>query len=149
MAHFLIIGAGIGGLATAHGLLQQGHTVQVIEAAPELREIGAGVVLGANAMQALSKLGLQETIQAHGTPITKIQLRDEQGGVLQTVDTSEFTRQLGFPNLGIHRAALQKALLQGLPPMPCSWAFRLSGLSKPPPVCGRTWPTAPPLPPMP
>jgi len=112
---FLIIGAGIGGLATAHALLQLGHTVRVYEAAPELREVGAGVVLGANAMRALHQLGLHEAVHPHGTPITVLHLRNQCGQLLQTADTSAFTRQLGSDNLGLHRAALQQALLEGLP----------------------------------
>ncbi|GAB3307140.1 flavin-dependent monooxygenase [Hymenobacter tenuis] len=115
MADFLIVGAGIGGLATAHALLRQGHKVQVVEAAPELREVGAGVVLGANAMRALSSLGLHEAVQPHGSPVTSLDLRDQHGRLLQAADTTAFTSQLGFDNLGLHRAALQHALLAGLP----------------------------------
>ncbi|TGE16830.1 FAD-dependent monooxygenase [Hymenobacter elongatus] len=115
MASFLIIGAGIGGLTTAHALLKQGHTVQVHEAAPELREVGAGVVLGANAMRALAQLGLHEAVQAQGTHITRISVCDGQGNTLQTADSTFFTRQVGYDNLGIHRAALQKVLLASLP----------------------------------
>jgi 2-polyprenyl-6-methoxyphenol hydroxylase-like FAD-dependent oxidoreductase len=51
--NFTIIGAGIGSLTTAHALLAQGHRVRVFERAESLRETGAGVVLGANAMQVL------------------------------------------------------------------------------------------------
>ncbi|MCA8829243.1 FAD-dependent oxidoreductase [Hymenobacter pini] len=116
MAHFLIIGAGIGGLTTAYALLQQGHTVQVLEAAPEIREVGAGLVLGANAMRALHEVGLHAAVQAHGTPVTLLYLLDQRGQVLQRVDTTPFTRAAGFDNLGIHRAALQRTLLQHLPP---------------------------------
>ncbi|UYZ65025.1 FAD-dependent monooxygenase [Hymenobacter weizhouensis] len=115
MADFLIIGGGIGGLATARALLSQGHTVQVHEAAPELREVGAGVVLGANAMRALHALGLHDAVRPHGTPVTRLDLRDQQGRLLQSADTTPFTRRLGFDNLGIHRAALQRALLSSLP----------------------------------
>lgn len=116
MAHIIIIGGGIGGLATAHALLGLGHTVHVAEAAPELREVGAGVVLGANAMRALHHLGLQEAVQPLGTPIVRLDLRDQAGRLLQAADTSVFTKRLGFDNLGIHRAALQQALLHNLPP---------------------------------
>ena len=112
---FLIIGAGIGGLATAHALLQLGHSVRVYEAAPELREVGAGVVLGANAMRALHQLSLYEAVHPHGTPVTVLHLRNQRGQFLQTADTSAFTRHLGFDNLGLHRAALQQALLENLP----------------------------------
>lgn len=115
MAHFVVIGAGIGGLATAQAVLQQGHTVQVYEAAPELREVGAGVVLGANAMRALSQLGLHDAIRPHGSPVTRLDLRDQSGRLLQSADTRIFTQKLGFENLGIHRAALQSALLRSLP----------------------------------
>ncbi|AHJ96656.1 FAD-dependent monooxygenase [Hymenobacter swuensis] len=115
MAHFLIIGAGIGGLATAHALLRQGHTVKVYEAAPAIREVGSGLVLGANAMRALQEIGLHDAVRPHGTPVTLLNLLNQQGLVLQRADTTYFTRAVGFDNLGIHRAALQRALLTGIP----------------------------------
>ncbi|MET4107205.1 FAD-dependent monooxygenase [Hymenobacter sp. UYP22] len=115
MAHFLIIGAGIGGLTTAHALLQQSHTVQVFEAAPQIREVGAGLVLGANAMRALNELGLHAAVHAHGTPVRLLNLLDQRGRVLQRADTTPLTRAVGFDNLGIHRARLQQVLLQHLP----------------------------------
>ena len=51
-----LIGGGIGGLTAAHALLRRGFEVSVHEAAPELREIGAGVALGANSMKDMGKV---------------------------------------------------------------------------------------------
>ena len=113
---FIIVGAGIGGLATALALRQQNHRVQVIEAAAELREIGAGVVLGANAMQALDRLGVHDAVRAVGFPIIRVSLLDRRGRMLNDVDTLPFTRRIGYDNLAIHRADLQRVLLANLPP---------------------------------
>ena len=44
---FIVVGGGIGGLAAAVALSQQGVNVTVLEQATELGEIGAGVQLGA------------------------------------------------------------------------------------------------------
>jgi 2-polyprenyl-6-methoxyphenol hydroxylase-like FAD-dependent oxidoreductase len=112
----IIIGAGIGGLTAAHALLQQGHAVRVFEAASALREVGAGVVLGANAMHALDRLGLHAAVRAEGEPVTHLALLNRRGQVLNAADTTSFTRRLGYDNLGIHRAALQRVLLAALPP---------------------------------
>jgi 2-polyprenyl-6-methoxyphenol hydroxylase-like FAD-dependent oxidoreductase len=116
MADFLVIGAGIGGLATAQALLRLGHQVRVYEAAAELREIGAGVVLGANATRALDELGLHAAVRPVGTPLTTVRLLSERGRVLNRANTSAFTERLGYDNLGVLRADLQRALLQALPP---------------------------------
>ena len=48
-----IIGGGIGGSAAALSLLKAGFDVQVYEQAPELREVGAGIVLTPNAVRVL------------------------------------------------------------------------------------------------
>ena len=58
-----IIGGGIGGSAAALSLLKAGFDVQVYEQAPELREIGAGIVLTPNAVRLLYHLGLTEELQ--------------------------------------------------------------------------------------
>ena len=58
-----IIGGGIGGSAAALSLLKAGFDVQVYEQAPELREIGAGIVLTPNAVRLLYHLGLTEELK--------------------------------------------------------------------------------------
>jgi salicylate hydroxylase len=49
-----IIGGGLGGLALTIGLLEQGITPQIYEAASCFSEIGAGVIFGPNAVRAVS-----------------------------------------------------------------------------------------------
>src|SRR5215216_3542283 len=59
-----VIGGGIGGLTAARALVRRGFEVSVYEATPELKEIGAGVALGPNAMKALRSLDLEEPVRA-------------------------------------------------------------------------------------
>ncbi len=60
----VIAGAGIGGLTAACCLLKAGYDVQVLEQAPELMEIGAGIQVSANAMHVMNHLGLGEALTA-------------------------------------------------------------------------------------
>lgn len=62
--HVIVVGAGVGGLATAVALRMAGHKVTVVEQAPALGEVGAGVVLGPHAMRALEYLGADGHIRA-------------------------------------------------------------------------------------
>lgn len=59
-----IIGGGIGGLTAARALGRRGIEVAIYESAPELREIGAGVALGPNAMKVLRSLDLEQEVRA-------------------------------------------------------------------------------------
>ena len=59
----LIAGGGLCGLTTALALLQRGFDVRVFEQASELREVGAGVQLGANGTHILLALGLGQAMQ--------------------------------------------------------------------------------------
>lgn len=62
----VVIGAGIGGLATASALIRHGHEVQVYEQAPELKEVGAGIQMTPNAVKVLRALGLEEGLAQVG-----------------------------------------------------------------------------------
>ena len=48
-----VLGAGIGGLAVATALARRGARVQVLEQAPALREVGAGIQISPNGMAVL------------------------------------------------------------------------------------------------
>jgi 2-polyprenyl-6-methoxyphenol hydroxylase-like FAD-dependent oxidoreductase len=58
----LVVGGGIGGLATALALAQKGRAVHVFEQAPEFKEVGAGIQLGPNVFQMFDLLGLTEAV---------------------------------------------------------------------------------------
>ena len=60
----IIIGGGIGGLAAAQALTQQGIRVLLLEQAAEIGEIGAGIQLGPNAYSALDALGAGEAARS-------------------------------------------------------------------------------------
>jgi 2-polyprenyl-6-methoxyphenol hydroxylase-like FAD-dependent oxidoreductase len=65
----VIVGGGIGGLAAAVALRGRGFAPRLYEAAPELREVGAGIWVPPNAMQVLARLGLAEAVAREGAPI--------------------------------------------------------------------------------
>jgi 2-polyprenyl-6-methoxyphenol hydroxylase-like FAD-dependent oxidoreductase len=56
-AKVMVAGGGIGGLTAAIALRRAGFEVVVFERAAELREIGAGLLLAANAQKAPRRAG--------------------------------------------------------------------------------------------
>ena len=59
-----IVGAGIGGLTAALALLRAGQRVTVLEQAPQLGEVGAGLSLSPTAVHGLNSLGLHGVLEA-------------------------------------------------------------------------------------
>src|SRR6266571_154417 len=107
----VIVGAGIGGLATAIALEQGGIEAIVIERAPQLQEAGFGLVVSANAVTALRALGLHNSVAARGTRVRRAEIRNPRGDLLTRIDYEA----LGWETYGILRAELQQALLARVP----------------------------------
>jgi 2-polyprenyl-6-methoxyphenol hydroxylase-like FAD-dependent oxidoreductase len=112
----VVIGAGIGGLAAAIALRRAGVDVRVFERAPEIREVGAGISLWANAIRALTLLGVDEAVRAASVSYAVGGLRTSDGAVLSAISDGELTRLFRTPVIVLHRADLQAALLAALPP---------------------------------
>ncbi len=108
----LIVGAGIGGLTAAIALRQAGIGVEVFERAGELKEIGAGIGLSANAVRLLKHLGLMQQVVSRGTVIGAAMGYTARGGTLSRLPTN----LTDVPSVCLHRAELQQALLSALPP---------------------------------
>jgi 2-polyprenyl-6-methoxyphenol hydroxylase-like FAD-dependent oxidoreductase len=109
-----IVGAGIGGLTAAIALRQAGVPVTVLERATALREIGAGLLLAANAQKALRELGLSESVGELGTNATMGEIRSWRGTVLATIPIGELEVRVGASSAAVHRADLQRVLMKAL-----------------------------------
>jgi 2-polyprenyl-6-methoxyphenol hydroxylase-like FAD-dependent oxidoreductase len=103
----IIVGAGIGGLSAAIGLRAQGHEVVVLERAPRLDPLGAGITLFGNAMTALAGLGVADAVRAAGAPARHSAIRTSDGRELTTVPAD-----LLEGAIALHRGDLQAALVQ-------------------------------------
>ena len=110
----LIAGAGIGGLTAGLCLAQAGHEVQIVEQAPELSEVGAGLQCGANAVHVLESLGLLDRIDSVAVRPHRVEFRDYlSGAALHRMDLgNSYQQRYGAPYLHIHRADLQRALYE-------------------------------------
>ena len=108
----IIIGGGIGGLACALALIRRGIDVAVYEAAPELREVGAGVQLGANGTRVLHALGLKDAIEATQSVASgKAARLWNTGQTWETFDLSAVAQErYGSSHIFMHRGDLQAAL---------------------------------------
>lgn len=107
----IIIGAGIGGLTTAIALAQKGIETVIYEQAHELNEIGAGIWVAPNGLKVFSKLGLVEDIIKSGQTLDTIILTDTKGKDISVIDNNEIKAKHNFKTVAIHRATLQKILL--------------------------------------
>jgi 2-polyprenyl-6-methoxyphenol hydroxylase-like FAD-dependent oxidoreductase len=110
----VVIGGGIGGMATAAALVNAGVDAAVFEQSPELGEIGAGVGLQIRAMKALREMKLFEAVLDIGEQIQRLEIRSWNGRRLASIPVAEISRELGAPALVVHRAELLDVLARGL-----------------------------------
>jgi 2-polyprenyl-6-methoxyphenol hydroxylase-like FAD-dependent oxidoreductase len=101
----IVVGGGIAGLSAGIAMRRTGHEVVVLERAPRIDPVGAGITLFANAMRALDRLGVGEAVAARGAAATR--------SAILTSDGRELTRvpaDLLEGTIALHRADLQAEL---------------------------------------
>jgi salicylate hydroxylase len=116
MADILVAGAGLGGLTAALALIQRGHNVRVFEQAIELREVGAGVQLGANGTRILIALGLESEMRRVVCAATGKETRlGTTGQSWSTFDLGETSvERFGAPYWMVHRGDFHRILLDAV-----------------------------------
>src|SRR6266481_1085481 len=117
----VIIGGGVGGLATALALERRGVEIVICDQSPALNEIGAGLNLSPNALMALRVLGVEDAVIARGSESDFMVIRNwKSGRIISRMRRGAFRQQFGAPNLTVHRAdlldVLRRALKRGRDP---------------------------------
>jgi 2-polyprenyl-6-methoxyphenol hydroxylase-like FAD-dependent oxidoreductase len=123
----VVVGGGIGGLATAVALRRIGWTATVLEGATELREVGAGLSLSPNALRALDALGLGERAREIGVPSWATH-------AVRTPDGRYLTRPPAGaepPLRAFRRADLHRMLADAVPAGWVRTGCRVTGLTDP------------------
>jgi salicylate hydroxylase len=109
-----VVGGGIGGLAAAAALTRAGIEAAVYEQAPEIGEIGAGVLIGPNSVRLLHRLGLAAAIDEVGGWVGEGSTYYRHDGTkvapVMTTDSSGWAAMYGM-----HRADLVDVLRRAVP----------------------------------
>ncbi|MTD52548.1 FAD-dependent monooxygenase [Amycolatopsis pithecellobii] len=114
IAPTIIVGGGIGGLATALSLASHGRQVHVLERAPEFGELGAGIQLAPNALHVLKALGVLDSILAEAVrPVRAMMMDARTGDLLAEMDFgAHFQETFGAPYIVTHRSDLLNSLVK-------------------------------------
>ena len=112
----MIVGAGIGGLSAALALARQGASVTVIEKAPALAEVGAGLQISPNASRVLHALGLSKDVDQVAFRPECVEGRTWKRGIrVSHVPLGRCVEnRYGAPYLHIHRADLLGVLVRAV-----------------------------------
>ncbi|MFZ2737890.1 MAG: 3-hydroxybenzoate 6-monooxygenase [Burkholderiaceae bacterium] len=110
---FLIAGGGIGGLAAALALAQDGHRVTLLEQSPAFGEVGAGIQLGPNTFRMFEELGLTQSVNQVAYFPPGLGMNDVVSGEkIFRIPLGETARaSYGFPYGVIYRPDLHQAML--------------------------------------
>ncbi|KAL5423527.1 hypothetical protein PMIN04_003800 [Paraphaeosphaeria minitans] len=110
-----IIGAGMGGLATALSLAKAGHkNITIYETAPGLGFVGAGIQLAPNMARILDRLGCWKQIAAEAVQCADTSIREGSSDKeLGHVTLGYVEKTYGYPHMVGHRASLAGAMYDG------------------------------------
>src|SRR5882724_982393 len=110
----LVVGGGIGGMAAALALSQQGFAVDLFEQAASVGEIGAGLQLGPNGFAAMDALGVGERARRRAVYTDELIMMDAvDGSEIARVPVGEdFRRRFHNPYAVIHRADIHLSIYE-------------------------------------
>jgi len=125
-----IIGAGMGGLATAAALRRVGIEVMVYEQARQFARLGAGIQVGCNAMKVLRELGLESRLRQGSFYPRSWNNRDWRTGEIKfdMIFGESAEQKFGAPYLLAHRGDLHAALASIVPAGCVRLGHKLVGL---------------------
>ncbi|SPH18339.1 3-hydroxybenzoate 6-hydroxylase [Defluviimonas aquaemixtae] len=107
-----VLGAGVSGLAVARALALRGAEVTILEQAPEIREIGAGIQISPNGAAVIAGLGLGDAFNVTSQRTEAVELIDgETGGQVLRLDLLRYRPQQQFRF--VHRSDLIDVLAEG------------------------------------
>jgi 2-polyprenyl-6-methoxyphenol hydroxylase-like FAD-dependent oxidoreductase len=108
-----IIGAGIGGLATALALHQAGIRCTVFEAVDALRPLGVGINLLPHSVRVLAQLGLQPVLADTAIETEALSYYNRHGQLIWT-EPRGIGAGYAYPQFSIHRGELQMLLFRAV-----------------------------------
>src|SRR5258705_5356251 len=99
----IIAGAGIGGLGVALALAKHGYPTRVLEQAPEIKEVGAGIQLGPNSWRCLRELGVEPAVKRlAGFPQALMMMDPVTGEQVGSIPLGAFEARFKAPYALIH-----------------------------------------------
>jgi 6-hydroxynicotinate 3-monooxygenase len=127
-----VIGAGLGGPATASLLQSAGYEVQVYEQSPSFSRIGAGINLSPNVTRILQRIGIGERLAQTGARSSHWVSRAwDTGEVLLDYPMGEaLEKYYGAPYLCVHRGDFHALLLEAVAPGTIEFGKRLVDLEQ-------------------
>lgn len=125
-----VVGGGISGLTLALAMDRWGMPCAVHEQAPALREVGAGVQLGPNAVRLLARLGLEPALREVAVRPEAMEFRRwRDSAVISRGELgAECEKRYGAPYLAVHRADLHRLLAEAMPPGVLRLGARCTGV---------------------
>jgi len=109
----LVVGAGVGGISIARGLLRDGHDVTVFEQRPDVQPGGGAVTIWSNGATVLGQLGVD--MDGAGQQLSTVRVITSTGHPIATLDVSAMVERLGAPVRMVARRVLLERLLRGFP----------------------------------
>jgi 6-hydroxynicotinate 3-monooxygenase len=127
-----IVGAGMGGLASAAALRRVGIDVTVYEQAAQFTRLGAGIQIGCNAMKVLRELGLEQRLRQQSFYPRSWNNRDWRTGEVKfdMVFGETAEQKFGAPYLLAHRGDLPAALASAVPDECVKLSHKMVGLEE-------------------
>jgi 2-polyprenyl-6-methoxyphenol hydroxylase-like FAD-dependent oxidoreductase len=115
--NYAIVGGGIGGLTLAIAMQRKGYNVNIYENAPQIKPLGAGLILAANAVKALTEIGISKEVLQSGKILKLFTIKDSRGNVLTETNSEKLHARFGVVNnFTVHRADLHNVLISLLKP---------------------------------
>ena len=122
-----MIGAGVGGISVARGLLRDGHDVTVFEQRPDVRAAGGAVTIWSNGATVLRQLGVD--LDGAGQVLSTVKIMTSTGRRIATFDVGGLEDRLGAPVRMIPRLVLLERLVDGFPDGRIRCGSRVVGLT--------------------